>query len=137
MDASLIALLGAGVGAVAGLSFLRQSLRLRQVRLRLDDGREQEGGVAPSGILGLAGRPHLHGGIPLRPRGLADGIEIAPPAFLLCERRVGRMTPALALSVAMHGAFAAAGPEAFLWISRALDEEQRLVVRFDHALRLP
>lgn len=140
MDASLIALLGAGVGAVAGLSFLRQSLRLRQVRLRLDEGREQEGGVAPSGILGLAGRPHLHGGIPLRPRGpggLADGIEITPPAFQLCERRAGRMTPALALSVAMHGAFAAAGPEAFLWISRALNEEQRLVVRFDHALRLP
>lgn len=140
MDASLIALLGAGVGAVAGLSFLRQSLRVRQVRLRLDYEREQESGVAPSGILDLAGRPHLHGEIPLRPRGsggLADGIEIAPPAFLLCERRAGRMTPALALSVAMHGAFAAAGPEAFVWISRALDAEQRLVVRFDNAVRLP
>ena len=137
MDAGLIAALGAVAGVVAGVSYLRQSLRERQVRLRLNYARNAGRAVSPPGILGLAEWPELPGGEPpdrfdsggqdVEPAG-----SIAPPQFRLCERRTGRMAPALAVSLGLHAAFAVAGPEALVWISRALDAEQKLAVRFDH-----
>jgi len=139
MDAGLIAILGAGMALAVSLSFLRQSIRARQLRLRLDYAREAEPpGAAGAGVLGLAEWPPLPRPEPperRRDRSVAEGIE--PPKFLLCERRTRKMAPALAVSVGFHAAFAAAGPEAFLWVSRALDEEQRLVVRFENAIRVP
>lgn len=143
MDASLIGFLGAALAVLIGLLFLRQALRARQVRLRLDYDRDaRPAGSAPVGVLGLAEWPDPASGPPperRRPetnRCFPEG-GIAPPAFLLCERRPGRMGPALALSISLHAAFAIAGPEGFMWISRALDEEQRLVVRFENSVRVP
>jgi hypothetical protein len=139
MDAGLIAILGAGMALAVSLSFLRQSIRARQLRLRLDYPRESEPpGAAGAGVLGLGQWPPLPKPEPperRRGRSVAEGIE--PPKFLLCERRSWKMAPALAVSVGFHAAFAVAGPEAFLWVSRALDEEQRLVVRFENAIRVP
>ncbi len=141
MDASLIAVLLAGGSLVASLSFLRQSIRARQVRLRLDYPREEEQGGPAGGILGLAEWPALPGGVLEKPARTAQDAEarssIQPPKFQLCERRTGRMAPALLASVSFHAALLATGPEAFLWISRALDAEQRLVVRLDNAIRVP
>lgn len=139
MDAGLIAILGAGMALLICASFLRQSIRARQVRLRLDYAREAEPAFAAgAGVLGLAEWPPLPKPEPPEHRKReSHTASIDPPHFVLCERRTWKMAPALAVSVGFHAAFAVAGPEAVLWISRALDEEQRLVVRFDNVIRLP
>lgn len=141
MDASWITGLAALIAVVASGSFLRQSIRTRQVRLRLDYAREEEQGGPGGGIPGLAEWPAPAGGGLEKPTGTAQEADerssIPPPKFQLCERRTGRMAPALLASMSFHAAFLATGPEAFLWISRALDPEQRLVVRLDNAIRVP
>ncbi|MFZ5928831.1 MAG: hypothetical protein ACOYX1_15460 [Acidobacteriota bacterium] len=141
MDASLIGGLAALIALAASCSFLRQSFRARQVRLRLDYAREAEQSGLPAIGLGLAAWPGLPGRRPEPPEETAgeprESAPIEPPKFLLCERRTGRMAPALLLSVSFHAAFVVTGPEALIWISRALEAEQPLVVRFDNVIRVP
>lgn len=139
MDAGLIAILAAAMALLICASFLRQSIRARQVRLRLDYAREAEpAGSAGAGLLGLAEWPPLPKPEPPEHRQReSQTTSIEPPRFALCERRTWKMAPALTVSAVFHAAFAVAGPETFLWISRALDEEQRLVVRLENAIRLP
>lgn len=135
METSLIGGFAAGLGiaAAACLPLLRRAYHTRQLRIRL--------GIPPVGrrarlgfdLLGLYGPDgpqnarHEPGTVP----------EVPSPQFWIHERRAGRMAPALLASAGLHAVLAASAPEAFLWLSRALDPQAVLVVHVEGAIRMP
>ncbi|MGC8882705.1 MAG: hypothetical protein ACP5UT_07685, partial [Bryobacteraceae bacterium] len=124
---------GLGIGAAACLLLLRRAYHLRQLRIRLDvppvDRRDRRG----LDLLGLSD-PDGPQGAGHEPGTVA---EVPPPQFWIHERRAARMAPALLASAGLHLALAASAPEAFLWLSRALDPQAVLVVHVEGAIRMP
>lgn len=138
MDSTMMAAMAAFLVLAAGsaiLYFVRRDLHARKLRIRLDF--DTTARASSGSILGLSDpftpverSPSLE-----HPRAGARGIE--PPTFWLTQRRAGRMAPALLVSTTFHVLVAAAAPEVWLWLSRALDREAILVVRVEGAIRMP